>query len=243
MTEEFLPDEMLAPPGDGNGNGASSKRPDMDKSHLPKKGQVPPSLLIRRSKDEILMRRVKIKDMVLKGVPEATIARSLGVAVSTVYKDLTKIRRDMRKKIRGKDVVLEVAEIKEYYDAIARTAILEAGRAEKPDIKNAFMNTAMRAKGMGVEVLMRTGVLPPDVLAIADSKQAADKGVLDKNVAAVMENPESRRRVLDIFRRLLTVSGKDLVRTVPSKEVADAKFVLSETGGASGADPVAAPAR
>lgn len=241
MPELPLDDEPDLSEEDGDGSSSPKKRPNMDKSHLPKKGQIPASLLIRRSKEEILMRRIKVKDMVLKGVPEATIARSLNCAVSTVYKDLTKIRKEMRRKIRGKDVVLEVAEIKEYYDAVARTAILEAGRAENPVIKNAFLNTAMRAKGAGVDVLMRTGVLPPDVMAVVDSKQA-DKGVIDKNVAAVMGNPESRRRVLDIFRRLLTVSGKDLAK-IPSKDTTDAKFVLTETRGASGPNPDAAAAR
>jgi len=211
--------------------------PPKAKYGRPQKG-VRPAMAINRNPEETAKRRAQVRDFVVRGFPPSTIARVLGVHKKTVERDIKLVQKNLLDGLKKKSGLLEVAEMAEFFDAVARAALSEAARripngkdgpGEELDSsdKNSLWNTALRAKSLKVDLYLRCGAIPCEGKGLnEDSKPgevSGDKVITKSGVSSVFKDPGSRRKVIGIFEKLLKMGGREASKIMQDKDAENAK--------------------
>lgn len=167
----------------------------------------------KHNQDMIRERRETIASLLDKGMTSPSkLAKALGVSDETVRRDLKAIRQDRKAGIQKKAGPEQAVDIIGRFDEIARTSMADyiAIKDNSPranQVKATLLSTSLRATIEKANFLITTGVIPPNLSEVdkqMDNAQQEEriKGRFEPEVAKVITNSESRRKVLDIVEKL-----------------------------------------
>lgn len=213
--------------------------PGSNQAGPPRLTPIPPHL--KGDRESIEHRRNLVRDMMLRGMSLVSIAKVLGVHRNTILNDAKEIRRQMRQSIKELDPIQEVANDVEHYQMIAQEAIVQYYNAEKHSAKKGWMEVSIRAMDSKVKLLALTGLIPTQGLSgVVDAEVAAERSrqVETKfgktGVKAVLQNPESRRKLISAMSLLIQTGKKELLAM--TKEDQHGQGAGGATGGEGGAE-------
>jgi len=112
------------------------------------------------SREQIAERRAAVWEMVVRGVPQAVIAKTLNVHRNTVVTDVKELRKMHRKAVKDSDVHDTLGDSVAKFDEIFKYSMQEFSTAEKAREKAQFLEKAIAAMDKKTRLLVETGVLP-----------------------------------------------------------------------------------
>lgn len=118
------------------------------------------SKLMKRSKEEIAQRRATVWEMLVRGIPQVVIAKTLNVHRNTITNDVRELRKQHREDVKDTDVHETLGDAVAKFDEIFKYAMQEYSTAEKPREKSQFLEKAIAAMDKKARLLVETGVLP-----------------------------------------------------------------------------------
>jgi hypothetical protein len=162
-------------------------------------------------------RRERIKEFLDKGITNATkIAGLLGVTDVTVRKDISIITKERKTGLTRESAPEHVGTLLGQMEEIIKNSTMDylniTGNDPKSNAaKASLLQTALRAIMAKSQLLMQTGVVPPDITTMdkiieAQMIESKAKAILDPKIAEVVTNADSRRKVLDVVEKLRGVS-------------------------------------
>ena len=170
----------------------------------------------RYTKEGIAERREHVWRLYSRRVPQTVIAQLLGVSRRTIASDLAWIHEQNRKGIESikNDVNVAHADIGMTclrLEGISAAAMNDYELARTSQMKNLFLNTALRAELAVAKVKLETGTWPhrqEDVRISHSAKITFEARMGEESPLKTLDEPSSRRRVLDAVHRLIK-AGKD----------------------------------
>ena len=171
--------------------------------------------------DSMEERRGRVKEMMFRGVPVLNMAQVVGACTKTIRTDIAWVKENMRKKYRNFDPEMELGEVAEGLDIIARRAAFEAEKSNGRRDKNAFMNTAIRAWVAKAHVLSDPGSMPAAAGGLGKVVTRIDAGDYEPQVRKVLKDSNSRRRLIGVINQIVRNSKPKLV---------DAKIIDPKNG-------------
>lgn len=163
------------------------------------------------SRDAVRDRRNVVKEMLMRQVPPKVIAKTLGVGIETIREDMKVIRKEIRRNVKELDVLNEIGEKAELFDVITKESIALFYRADSNSDKDRFLNTAMRSALCKLKLLMDTGYLPTAPIGMRSlDEDFKSVGRKFTDYSEVLKDPSSRRRVMDLFKKLMLSTKKDI---------------------------------
>jgi len=174
---------------------------------------------------ELERRRQQVFKLLLRGVPQTTIADMLGVHRNTVIRDITNLKDKLRDRAKNPDVYLEIGQMAEAFDEIAKLSLIEFTSTKDPKIKNIFLNTSLRAIASKGDLLIKTGVLPSAAQKIKLHADLSTEVRLDDRyepMRPILEDPARRRKVLGLFERLISIGGREVLQLEDQTRILDA---------------------
>ena len=98
--------------------------------------------------------------MIVRGIPQHVISKTLGVHRNTVCNDVQYLTERHRKEISDIDVQRSLGDSVAKFDEIFKYAMQEFSNAEHPKERAAFLEKALSAMEKKTKLLVDTGVLP-----------------------------------------------------------------------------------
>lgn len=114
----------------------------------------------KNSQEAIAERRETVWEMLVRGVPQVVIAKTLNVHRNTIANDVKELRRTHRKEVKDNDVHETLGDSVAKFDEIFKYAMQEYSTVEKPREKAQFLEKALSAMDKKTRLLVETGVLP-----------------------------------------------------------------------------------
>jgi len=109
---------------------------------------------------QVEARRAQVWDLLMRGVSQAVIAKTLNVHRNTIMVDVRYLREKHGTDVQDSDVHMELGDAIAKFDEIFRYAMGEYSTADKPTHRAAFLEKALMAMKSKVQLLVETGVLP-----------------------------------------------------------------------------------
>jgi len=204
-------------------------------------GANPAPFPLKGDREAIEQRRHMVGEMMLRGMPLVTIAKMLNVHRNTILNDAKELKRASRASITHMDPISEIAETVEKLKMLGAEAVVQYHQADRPQAKNAFLNTARAIETDKMKILMLTGLVPSEVAKnvieaelVADKSKKVESKFERKGVKDILSNPESRRKILSAMSKLVQVGGKDVLKQEADKK--EIQNVQKITGGAAGGE-------
>lgn len=190
----------------------------------------------RYAQDGIQQRREQVWKFLARRVPQTVMAELLGVSRRTItadvkwWKDQCQDYVDRLKKdpaAANTDIGLTALRL----EGMAQMAMNEAEMAKSSQMKNVFMNTAIKAEVSRSNLLISTGVLPKageEIRVRHDISATFTAKLGENNPLSTLDDAASRRRVLSAAEHILKLgmakklAGADDPTTI-DVEVKDAK--------------------
>ena len=175
-----------------------------------------PELPERYAEDGIRQRREQVWKFLSRRVPQTVMADLLGVSRRTIsadvrwWKDKCQGYVETLKKSPGAanaDIGLTALRL----EGMAQYAMNEAQVAKSGQLRNLFINTAIKAELSRSNLLVNTGVLPKagEDVRIQHSVKATFAAKLgEDSPLSTLDDPSSRRRVLSAAEQILKISHK-----------------------------------
>jgi hypothetical protein len=116
--------------------------------------------MARLSKEQIADRRKTVWEMLVMGVPQVTIAKTLNVHRNTITNDVRELRKLHREEVKDTDVHETLGDAVAKFDEIFKYAMQEYSTADKAREKAQFLEKAIAAMDKKTRLLVETGVLP-----------------------------------------------------------------------------------
>lgn len=173
-----------------------------------------PGLPERYSEDGIQERRDHVLKFLAKRVPQTVMAELLGVSRRTIANDVAwwkERNQEQINKIKNNadeadaDIGMTVLRL----EGIAAAAMTDYELARTPQMKNLFLNTAIKAEMAGATVKTTTGVWPKagEELRIRHEVKATFSAKLGENSPLkTLDEAASRRRVLTAVEQTLRLA-------------------------------------
>ena len=171
----------------------------------------------KHNKDLIKERREQVAALMDKGMTSPSrIAKGVGVSEETIRRDVKAIRLERKSQITRKAGPEQTVDILGKLDEISRSAMadyigLKDNSPRANAVKASLLQTSLRAVLGKAQFLQQTGVIPQDVTAVdrlLDQEVSEDriKHGYDDELAAVIGNSESRRKVMDVMEQIKTLT-------------------------------------
>lgn len=164
-------------------------------------------------RDLIRERREDVRALMAKGMTSPTrIAKALGVCEETVRKDIKAIHQEDKEKLTRRaardhmlDMITQLDQV--IIDCSADLMALKESTPRSVHVRSALNQTKLRAIALKAQLLMQTSVIPQDITNIdkileGELAEARVKEALDPALQGVVQNIESRRKVLDVLEKL-----------------------------------------
>ena len=134
-------------------------------------------MFMSTAQEELDIRRAKVYELLIVGLNRESTARLLGVTPQTVGNDIVYIRDAWRRKIQNFDPDAAIGEHIRFFEYCEQSSFLEF-RAAPPASpqRNTFLNTAMKARQMRIDLEMKTGLIPQIGPQSGDTKQIFSDG-------------------------------------------------------------------
>ena len=167
----------------------------------------------RYAQDGIQQRREQVWKFLARRVPQTVMAELLGVSRRTINADVKWWKEqcqgyvDRLKKDPGAanaDIGLTALRL----EGMAQMAMNEAEMAKSGQMKNMFMNTAIKAETSRSNLLVTTGVLPKageEIRVRHDIKATFTAKFGEENPLSTLDEAASRRRVLSAAEQILKI--------------------------------------
>lgn len=179
-----------------------------------------PSYALKGDRESIEHRRSMVKEMLLRGMTVSSIAKVLGVHRNTVINDVHEVRRQMRLGIKNLDPVQEVADTVEFFQMVAKEAIIQFHGTNKHGAKNSYLNTALKAIETKMKLLAITGMIPNrglmdvvDAEVTSERNKTVERKFEKAGIKEILKSPESRRKLLSVMNKLMWLGKKDILET------------------------------
>jgi len=115
---------------------------------------------MKRSREEVEERRSAVWEMLVRGVSQTIIAKTMNVHRNTIFNDVKELRRIHRHGVKDNDVHETLGDAVAKFDEIFKYAMQEYSTAEKSREKAQFLEKAIAAMDKKTRLLVETGVLP-----------------------------------------------------------------------------------
>jgi len=116
--------------------------------------------MARLSKEQISDRRKTVWEMLVRGIPQVVIAKTLNVHRNTITNDVRELRKQHREEVKDTDVHETLGDAVAKFDEIFTYAMQEYSVADKAREKSQFLEKAIAAMDKKCRLLVETGVLP-----------------------------------------------------------------------------------
>lgn len=171
----------------------------------------------RFTREGIRERREHVWRLYARRVPQTVIAQLLHVSRRTIASDVAWWHEQNRQKVDSikNDVQTAYADIGDCahrLQGIAAAAMNDYELARTAQMKNLFLNTATRAELAYIKLMIETGTYPhrqEDVRVTHTSKVTFESKLGEEDPRKALDNPVSRRKVLEVVQRLLQ-AGSDI---------------------------------
>jgi len=168
----------------------------------------------RYTEDGIAERREHVWRFLVRRVPQTVMADLLGVSRRTIADDVLYWKEEAQKQVAAmkSDPTVANADIglaAGRLEGIAVCAMNDYELAKAANTKNLFLAIALKAEVARANLLMNTGVLPKagEEIRVSHSMKATFEARLGSaDPLATLDEPVSRRRVLDAAERILKLS-------------------------------------
>jgi hypothetical protein len=179
-------------------------------------GQVAPSGATPKKyfRELIRERREQVRSLLAKGIlSTAKIAATLGVSEETARQDVKAVRKEDQEKFTKKASLGHMSDmIAQLDEVIAHSSadlylLKDQNTPRAVHVRSALNQTKLRAIALKAQLLMQTSVIPSDITNVekiveGELAEARVKDALDPSLAKVVQNIESRRKVLDVLEKL-----------------------------------------
>ena len=190
----------------------------------PEDGKIIPALATpiktkaeRLTYKQRFLRREKVKDLLDKGVTSPSrIAELVDVTDETVRKDIVAINKERKTSITREASAEHVSTLLYQLEDIIKNSNMDYMAVQGQDAKastarSALLQTSLRAILAKAQLLMQTGVVPPDITQVdklleAQAIEVKARQAFDPQLAQVVASAESRRKVMDIVDKLKGIS-------------------------------------
>jgi hypothetical protein len=184
----------------------------------------------RYAKDGIAERREHVWKFMARRVPQTVMAELLGVSRRTIYEDVQYWKRQCQEHMeRVKDdpqaAAADIGLTSLRLEGISQAALNDYELARTAQLKNLFLNTAIKAEKTRGDLLVTTGFWPKAGEDVRISHQidatftAKLGSVGDDSPLLVLDQADSRRKVLDAAELLLKGGVKRLKMARAAKSV------------------------
>jgi hypothetical protein len=168
----------------------------------------------RYSKDGIAERREHVWKFMARRVPQTVMAELLGVSRRTIYEDVQWWKRQCQEHMaRVKDdpeaAAADVGLTALRLEGISQAALNDYELARTAQLKNLFLNTAIKAEKTRADMMVQTGFWPKSgedvrIHQQIDATFTAKLGTVgDDSPLKALDQADSRRKVLDAAELLL----------------------------------------
>jgi hypothetical protein len=195
----------------------------------------------RNTKHGIEERREHVWKFLARRVPQTVMADLLGVSRRTIYEDVQWWKRQCQEATQriqndpdcaAADIGLTCLRL----EGIAQAAMNDYELARTAQLKNLFLNTAIKAEKVGADLKIATAVWPKagtDV-RVHQSMEAtftAKLGTVDENSPLrVLDQADSRRKVLSAAELILKLSAAKHKKEAAGGVVIDAESTREAVG-------------
>ena len=174
-----------------------------------------PDLPERYTDDGITERREHVWKFLARRVPQTVMAKILGVSRRTISADVKALKSQQGDYIRIVQddpfaASMDIGMTSMRLEGIAQAAMNDYELARTPQIKNLFLNTAIKAETSRSTLLIQTGVLPKageEHRVTHDIKSTFSSTLGEDNPLATLDAPDSRRKVLAAAKKILALSA------------------------------------
>ena len=182
----------------------------------------------RFTEDSITERREHVWKFLARRVPQTVMAKILGVSRRTISTDVKHLKNECKDFVHelkndpdaaGTAIGLSALRL----EGIAQAALGDYELAATAQMKNLFLNTAIKAETARATLLIATGVLPKageDVRVTHNLKATFASKLGDDNPLATLDKPDSRRKVLSVAEKLLRLSAdRGNIKQIDAKSI------------------------
>jgi len=187
----------------------------------------------RYSKDGIMERREHVWKFMARRVPQTVMAELLGVSRRTIYEDVQWWKQRCKEHLEAvkKDPEAAAADVglaALRLEGISQAALNDYELARTSQLKNLFLNTAIKAEKTRADMLVQTGFWPKagedvrihqSIDATFTAKLGTD--ISDDSPLKTLEHADSRRKVLSAAELILKLSAKKTRKDAIDGEVID----------------------
>lgn len=137
---------------------------------------------MRTTKDKLEYRRKQVLRLLLRGVPQLTIAGHLGVSLATVRMDVLEINKEMRGSVRNLDYPLFIGQTLAFFEEARNIALRIASDKDMKDIGSQIraLSTAIQAESEKHRYLEKVGLYnipkPSEGFGIVGEGASSDGG-------------------------------------------------------------------
>lgn len=185
-----------------------------------------PDLPERYTDDGITERREHVWKFLARRVPQTVMAKILGVSRRTISADVKYLKSQQGDYVRAVQddpfaATMDIGMTSMRLEGIAQAAMNDYELSRTPQLKNLFLNTAIKAETARSTLLINTGILPKageDLRVSHTMKSTFSDALGEDNPLATLDAPDSRRKVLSAAKKILALSAEsqNVRRTDPN---------------------------
>ncbi len=188
----------------------------------------------RYAKDGIAERREHVWKFLSRRVPQTVMCKLLRVSRRTIANDVKWWNDQVgdyveQMKTDPKAASADIGMTSLRLEGISQAAMSGYELAATPQMKNAFLNTAIKAEDTRTRALIATGVLPKageDVRFSGTFQASFSASMGEDSPFAVLDDPAANRRVLSAAQKILKISASknsalnvgETIDVTPNKE-------------------------
>ena len=177
-----------------------------------------PELPERWSSRGIEERREYVAKFYARRVPQTVIAKLLGVSTRTISNDIEYLKKERSEYIeqlmKSQDATFaDIGTAAMRLESIAQAALGQYELAKSDRQKNQYLITAIKAETARNALLINTGVLPKageDLRITHNAGEPFTSKVGNEHPLSTLDNPASRRRVLEAAEKIINLGAKKL---------------------------------
>lgn len=172
----------------------------------------------RYSQDGISERREHVWKFLARRVPQTVMAELLDVSRRTIYEDVQWWKRQCtdhmaRVKDDPESAAADIGLAALRLEGISQAALNDYELARTGQLKNNFLNTAIKAEKTRADMLVQTGFWPKagediHIHQRIDATFTAKLGTTDDSPLAVLDQADSRRKVISAAELILKLSAQ-----------------------------------
>lgn len=183
----------------------------------------------RYAKDGIMERREHVWRFMARRVPQTVMAKLLKVSRRTISDDVRWWKEqagDQVHQMMNDPAVVEadIGITGMRLEGIAQAAMGDFELARKPQERNAFLNTAIKAEDTRIRLMVNTGVYPKageEVRVNHNIKATFTARLGENSPLAALDDPSALRRVMSAAEKILKVSAakNDALDVIDAKPI------------------------